>query len=175
MSGRLKQLTFWAVAPMLMVLLVSACVPFTSPSSHGPGVPDGSIVTEVTRIVDGDTLYLAVYGERVRLIGIDTPEISGNEECYGSEATDFLDSLVPPGTEVEVVFDVEQFDQYGRYLAYLYRSVDGLFVNEKMIADGYARRVTFPPNVAHVDEFRDAEADARADNLGLWGGCPANR
>ena len=103
------------------------------------------------------------------MIGIDTPEVRPEAECYGPEASEHLEDLVPVGTEVLVVFDVERTDQYGRNLAYLY--TDDAFVNEEMVSDGYARVYTFEPNTAHVDELRDAEGSARASGLGLWGAC----
>lgn len=131
---------------------------------------DGEVMT-VERIVDGDTLYLSGLPERARLIGIDTPETVAPDspvECFGPEATGHLTELVPPGSEVVVTFDVERIDQYDRPLVYLYRASDDLFVNEAMLADGYAQVVTHPPNVAHVDVFRNAQASAREDGLGLW-------
>lgn len=72
-----------------------------------PTSRDG-LVTEVTEIVDGDTLYVVALEERVRLIGIDTPETrSGPVECFGPEATDHITSLVPVGTAVVIEYDVD--------------------------------------------------------------------
>ncbi len=124
----------------------------------------------VESITDGDTLRVTG-GVRVRLIGIDTPEVSGGIECFGQEATVHLGGLIPPGTAVRLEFDVERADRYGRTLAYVHRVADGLFVNLAMAADGYAAQLTVPPNVAHADEFGRAVAEARAANLGLWSAC----
>lgn len=74
---------------------------------------------------------------------------------------------------MRLVYDVERTDRYGRTLAYVYRSPDALFVNVALVRDGYARVATYPPNVAHVDQFRAAETEAREADRGLWGGCPA--
>lgn len=141
-----------------------------SPNPGGATLPDGDATT-VERIVDGDTLYLTGLAERVRLIGIDTPEtVAPNTpvECFGPEATAHLGSLVPPGTEVVVTWDVERIDRFGRPLVYLHRASDGLFVNERMLVDGFAQMVTHPPNVARVDTFRAAQAAAREAGRGLW-------
>lgn len=132
----------------------------------------------VVRIVDGDTLVVRFttggHEEKVRLIGIDTPETHGRgglKECFGKEATAHFARLVPPGTEVRVVRDIEARDRYDRLLAYLYRARDDLFVNRAMAEDGYADLLTYPPNVAHTNELREAVADAREGNRGLWKAC----
>lgn len=106
----------------------------------------------VVAITDGDTLRVRISGveERVRLIGIDTPETHGRgglRECFGAEATERLKKLVPPGTSVR------------------------LGVNLAMARDGYAAALTIPPNVTHADAFRDAVAEAREAGRGLWSAC----
>lgn len=132
----------------------------------------------VVKVVDGDTIDVSIGGrhERVRLIGINTPETVDPRrpvECFGHEASERTKSLLAPGTEVDLVRDVEPRDTYGRLLAYVYRYPDGLFVNLDLVADGYADLLTFPPNVAHVDEFRRAAAAARVAGKGLWSRCQA--
>lgn len=137
-----------------------------------PALPAGDDVV-VERIVDGDTLVVDG-GTRVRLIGIDTPETVDPRrpvECFGQEASGHLTELVPPGTAVRLVYDVERLDRYERTLAYLYRSADGLFVNAAMVRDGYASSYTVPPNVAHADEFVALQREAREAGRGLWGEC----
>ncbi|MHB1139826.1 MAG: thermonuclease family protein, partial [Microthrixaceae bacterium] len=129
---------------------------------------------EVVRIVDGDTVLVALGDgaeERVRLIGIDTPESvkpGTPVMCFGKEATAHLGELIPAGTAVRLERDVEARDRYDRLLAYVYRASDGEFVNLRMAADGFADQATYPPNVAHVDEFRDAVRSARDSGSGLW-------
>ena len=127
-------------------------------------------------VTDGDTITVSVNGtkEKVRLIGIDTPETKKPDtpvQCFGPEASAYATSLLPAGTPLHLERDVEPRDKYGRLLAYVYRSEDGLFVNLEIVANGYARLLTFPPNVAHVDEFVAAARTAEADNFGLWAGC----
>ncbi len=130
----------------------------------------------VVRVVDGDTVVADVGGqeERVRLIGIDTPESvkkGSPVECFGKEASHRTAELLPEGTPVRLVLDVEERDRYERLLAYVYRASDGLFVNLALVTDGYAGLLTYPPNVAHTDDFRRAVTDARADGVGLWAAC----
>ena len=147
------------------------------PPPTGPvaqGLPDGVDVA-VERIVDGDTIVVSG-GIHVRLIGVDTPETVDPRRpvaCFGKEASGFISSLLPRGTAVRLVGDVEQEDRYGRVLAYVYRRDDGLFVNAELVRQGYANVLTVPPNLAHTDEFEAAARDARVASLGLWSACPA--
>jgi len=111
---------------------------------------------------------------KIRLIGIDTPETnhpSRTVECFGAEASSFLSELLPLGTDVRLVYDVQRQDRYGRTLAYVYRVEDGLFVNVELVREGYAQVYTAPPNVAHVDELLALQAEARAAQRGLWSAC----
>lgn len=117
----------------------------------------------VTRIVDGDT-FDCRGGPRVRLIGIDTPELS--QVPYGAQASEALAELMPVGTEVALERDVELRDRYGRRLAYVWR--DGAMVNWAMVRNGWAVLLTYPPNVQYVDRFEAAERAARAEGVGLW-------
>jgi micrococcal nuclease len=130
----------------------------------------------VSTIVDGDTIDADIGGEteRVRLIGIDTPESVSRttpHQCYGTEATDALRGLIPPGTELLVERDTEARDRYGRLLLYLWRVDDGLFVNEWMVANGFANAATYAPNDHRASVFVAAEAAARAKVIGLWLNC----
>jgi len=130
----------------------------------------------IDRVVDGDTIVAIIDGQRekVRLIGIDTPETVKPDspvECFGPEASAFTKSLLPEGTPIRIERDVEARDKYDRLLGYIYRADDGLFVNLEIIAKGYANLLTYPPNVAHVEEFKAAATAAREADLGLWAGC----
>ncbi len=161
---------------LVVLLLITACRgaerPGVPASTTAPLVPNATI----RRVVDGDTVVADIDGteERVRLIGIDTPETKKPDtpvQCFGPEASDFTKSLLPKGTPVLLVRDIEARDKYDRLLAYVYRTSDGLFVNLDIMRQGFARLLTIPPNVAHVDEFVAAAKAARKENLGLWGGC----
>ena len=140
-----------------------------------PGRGD-SAAAVVSKEVDGDTIHVHISGgdEKVRFIGINTPETHGPgglKECYGQEAAARMAELLPVGTKVDLVGDKDQRDRYGRLLAYVYRDRDDLFVNLAMVQQGFAEAYTFPPNTAHEGEFVAAAAKARDENLGLWGAC----
>jgi len=142
----------------------------------GPALTTYAPNATLVRVVDGDTIQVEVDGQRekVRLIGIDTPETkkpNSPVECFGPEASAFTTSLLPEGTPLLLERDVEARDDYDRLLAYVYRADDGLFVNLEIVAQGYANLLTFPPNVAHVDDFVAAARAAEAADLGLWRAC----
>jgi len=135
----------------------------------------------VKRAVDGDTLLLES-GERIRLIGIDTPEIhesnklrrdsqrSGQDmhtiQALGRQSYNFTRQLVE-GKRVNLEFDVEKQDKYKRLLAYVYLK-DGTFVNAEIVRQGYASLMTFPPNVKYADLFLKLYQEARDNKRGLW-------
>ena len=141
-----------------------------------PATTAGQVVATVERVVDGDTVVVDIEGseERLRLIGIDTPESVKPDtpvECFGQEASDFTKGLLPEGTQVSLERDVEARDDYGRLLVYVTRVADGMFVNLEIMEQGYARPLTIPPNVAHVDDFVAAARRAEQANTGLWAAC----
>ncbi len=147
--------------------------PTATTGPRSTGLPAGDDVV-VERVVDGDTIVVGD-GERVRLIGIDTPETKDPREpvgCFGREASRRTGELLPAGTPVRLEYDVERTDRYGRTLAYVYRASDGLFVNAALVRDGYAYAYTYPPDVAHSDELVALQREAREANRGLWGACP---
>jgi len=128
----------------------------------------GKTTHKVARVIDGDTIELGS-GERVRYIGIDTPETkhpSKPVEYYGREADSANRALVE-GTEVRLEFDVQERDQYGRLLAYVY--VDDIFVNAWLVENGYAQVLTVPPNVRYAERFLELQGKARREGRGLWG------
>ncbi len=160
------------LAPALAGLL--ALVGCTAQGERG--LPREPGQAEVTRVVDGDTIEVRVGGavETVRLLGIDTPESVDPRspvECFGREASEHTASLLPPGTPVVLVRDVEARDRYDRLLAYVYRSGDGTFVNHVLVRDGFAAVLTYPPNVAHAAELTAAARQARDEGRGLWSAC----
>lgn len=123
----------------------------------------------VLRAIDGDTIELTD-GERVRYIGIDTPESVDPRrpvECLGQEAARRNRELTL-GRTVYLESDIENRDRYGRLLRYVYLA-DGTMVNEMLAREGFAEPATVPPNVRYVKLFRDAGAEARNAQIGLWG------
>lgn len=136
----------------------------TVPADSGPPGPAGATrPCRVIRVVDGDTIECAGLG-RVRLIGMDTPELS--QAPHGRLATEALVALLPEDRTVDLELDVERRDRYGRSLAYLW--ADGAMLNWRLVRQGWAVVLTYPPNVRYVDWFVDAQRRARADEVGLW-------
>jgi len=123
----------------------------------------------VSRVVDGDTIVVEG-DQKVRLIGVDTPETvkPGHPlEPYGKEASDFTKQMLE-GKTVSMEMDVNDTDQYDRQLRYVYLE-DGTFFNELLIKEGYATVFTSPPDIKHADLFLKAQQYARDNNKGLWG------
>lgn len=138
--------------------------------------PGGSATAQVERVVDGDTIAVTLSGaaERVRYIGVDTPETvkpNAPVECFGPAASAFNRQLVRTGERVTLRFDRELRDRYGRLLAYVYRDRDALFVNARLIGAGAARTLQIAPNTAHAAELARLQAQARAAGRGLWSAC----
>ena len=166
----------WRIAIALVLANAAVAAVLVVRSGAGDGADLPPDVGVVEWVVDGDTVDIDIDGreERVRLVGINTPEThmaTGAPECFGSEAFAFTRSLLPAGTEVRLVRDVVGRDDYGRLLAYVYRREDDLFVNEALVAGGYARPLSIGPNTAHRDRFVAAASAANAADLGLWASC----
>lgn len=139
----------------------------------------------VKRIIDGDTISVFSGGKivKIRLIGIDAPESTGNNKAYrnsnrtgkdlkaiisqGKQAIAFLKTYLKKGDVVFLEFDIVKQDKYGRTLAYVYLS-DGRFLNNLMISSGYASPLTIAPNVKNKDLFLKSFQTAREKKIGLW-------
>ncbi|HMK44774.1 MAG TPA: thermonuclease family protein [Dissulfurispiraceae bacterium] len=122
-------------------------------------------------VLDGDSVIVedpdnAGGRIEVRLIGIDAPEMG--QEPWGRRAKVHLKALFRKfGSSVQLQYDVERRDRYGRVLAYLWTR-SGVLLNLRMVADGYAIAYTVPPNVLHADRIADAQKKARQHHAGLW-------
>ena len=152
----------------VLVLVLGGCG-----GRAGPSPPANAVVVSV---IDGDTIVVRIGDrhEHVRLIGIDTPEtVAPNKPvmCFGKEASHETATLLPPGTAVQLVRDVEARDDYARLLAYVYRVPDGVFVNLRLAEEGYADVLSIAPNTTYAGAFRAAVAAARTARRGLWGAC----
>jgi micrococcal nuclease len=165
---------------LLLAVLLAACGSrsprlSTSPAERAtwPEAPPHAVVARVDRVVDGDTFVADIGGrrERVRVIGVDTPETVAPGrpvERYGKEASNFAKHMLA-GVTVRLGGDAEPRDRYDRLLAYVWLP-DGTFWNALLAAEGYAQLITVPPNVTYVELFRQLVAEARNSHRGLWAG-----
>lgn len=130
----------------------------------------------VIEVIDGDTMDLLIGGhrQRVRLIGVDTPETKHPRksiQCFGPEAAAYTKSMLAKGTKVRLERDSEGRDVYDRLLVYLFRDADDLFINLELVRLGFAHVLTIEPNIAYLDKFVAASRDAQSSKLGLWQAC----
>ena len=144
---------------------------FLFASSFVSGAAERREVT-VGNVIDGDTFQLKS-GEKIRLLGIDTPEYqpwNGRVDHYGKEASQFAKKLLS-GQNVLLESDIDPKDKYGRTLAYVYLK-DGTFVNKLLVENGYAEAKYYKPNELHRLELNAVERKARSEKKGLWKGKP---
>lgn len=181
----IRNYPLYPVRPFLLFILLALLLANPLYARPKPKAPD-PITATVIRVVDGDTLKVrtgARQEESIRLIGIDTPESKANKKArkdaersnsdvktitaMGKESAKFTETLVKPGDEVRIEFDVKPRDQYGRLLGYVYLS-NGKMLNEEIIKAGYASVLTYPPNVKFQECFSQAYKKARDGKKGLW-------
>jgi micrococcal nuclease len=169
----------FGLALFLALILGAGCEPL-APENRARE-EDGLVAVRVVRVVDGDTLVAAMPDgaeERLRLIGVDTPEISEPPEPFGLEAAAYAAEHLD-GRRVFLETDVTPRDRYGRLLGYLWldspsgspgedQMREKLF-NARLLLDGYAQLMTVPPNVKYADNFREFQREARENGRGLWG------
>lgn len=166
-------------SPLVLLCLTLLC----AGSSRGYAQPHQT--ASVLAVVDGDTLRISLDGKRqlLRLIGVDTPESRPNPRAerqaarsasdtttileLGSRATRVVEQLVPVGSTIQVEFDVERHDRYGRLLGYAYLP-NGDMLNERLLSLGYAHPLTVPPNIRYAARLRAAFQAGRAAQRGLW-------
>lgn len=131
----------------------------------------------VKRVIDGDTIELE-NKQIVRYIGVDSPELHHPKkpvECFASSAAEFNRQLVE-GKTVLLEKDVSETDKYKRLLRYVYLTEEAsssgkIFVNKKLVEEGYAYAATFPPDVKYAEIFRQAQEEAMKNKRGLWKSC----
>jgi micrococcal nuclease len=178
MSKELKYIQIAALLITAVIYLGIKNYPFTKSAASQPASPG---FYYISRVVDGDTLKLSS-GEKVRLIGVDTPEVyygdkllrdskrSGTDiktiQSLGAKASRFTKDLCL-GKRARLEYDVVKHDKYGRVLAYVYLE-DGTFVNAKIAEEGYGQIMTIPPNVKYADYFLKLERQAKDGKKGLW-------
>lgn len=137
------------------------------------GSPSGAFAYDrregvVRWVIDGDTFVLSS-GERVRLLGVNAPENEpwkNKVEPYGREAAQYAKKMLT-GEKVYLEGDLEEKDKYGRTLAYVFLA-DGVFINERLVAEGLARARYYAPNGRYRVILRRAEEEAKKSGKGLW-------
>lgn len=125
---------------------------------------------KVTRIIDGDTIEIEG-GIRIRLIGIDTPELKNkdkNIDCYALEAKNKTSELLI-GKSVFLEKDVSETDKFGRLLRYVYLGSE--LINNTLIKEGYAKVATYPPDIKYSSVFVQSQREAIKNSSGLWSKC----
>lgn len=142
---------------------------------------ENAVITSctVSYVIDGDT-FVADFGngveEKIRLIGIDTPEsVHADEEkntIWGQYASDHTKAILSEGQTVYLEYDVSATDKYGRTLAYVWLSEDtsdiGNMLNAKLLADGYAMDKVYAPNDKYANDFKSIRQTAEYNGTGLW-------
>ena len=150
------------------------------------------VLGTVSKVVDGDTIDVVAnfpfgYGDdcpvtagqtyRVRLVGVDTPEVYGQEECYGQEASDYVKGLLQDKA-VCLMRDTSCTDRYDRLLAYVWVDTDPstpgceLFLNGDLAWQGYGNAMPYPPDTLLVPSIQASECEAYKARRGMWSACP---
>lgn len=163
---RNRKLFFVIIVVTVLVLIISWAVVAKANRL------DEDKLYKVVRVIDGDTFDVKIGWKTatVRMLGIDTPETVDprkDPQCFGKEASDETKTLlVGHSVQLKKNPNRELKDRYGRYLLYVYR--DGLFVNEYLVANGFAREYTYGSPYVFRDDFRKKEDEAKHDKRGLW-------
>lgn len=170
----LKNRWIFAVVAVIAVVFISLASAYFSKQQSDAEY----IAAQVIRVIDGDTIVVAVKGkeERVRMIGLDAPESVSAEESensvYGELASEYTRQKLKEGTTVYLTFDEEKTDQYGRMLAYVwldkdFENIESLY-QRQMIRDGYAFAIKFEPNTMYWQILHISMQEAINSRVGLW-------
>jgi len=165
------------MACLAALLLKGGCTPRPT-AERQPDAAGSRVPAQVTHVADGDTIAVSLGGreEEVRMIGVDTPETVDPDEpvqCFGPQASAFTHRLLD-GAPVELGFDTERRDVYGRLLAYVYLPngrPGGRLVEAMLARRGLARPLTIAPNDSHAALFKRLAGRAAQRGRGLWGAC----
>jgi len=175
-TGKRCQRVWLAAAAFLAIFLLAGCASSDDSddafirqiAQNYPELKDRAYETAmVRRVIDGDT-FETDGGAKVRLIGVNTPEVGARAEPYGEEASEFSRKRLS-GQKVYMFADASDKDRYGRLLRYVFIENDPVMYNETLLAEGYANVMTVPPNVMFAEKFLALERQARENQKGLWG------
>ena len=141
-------------------------------------VPNSARSGRVTHVSDGDTAYIDPLrfgttasswdGRKARFIGVDTPEVYGDSECYGEKASSFTKRKLE-GRAVKLTYGEDPIDPYDRALVYIW--LDGKMFNATLIRKGFATVEIYSPNDRYESRFKRLQSRARQNERGLWGAC----
>lgn len=163
--------------------IVQSFFPNVQPAQHRQQAQtsENVVVTEATvsRVVDGDTIWVVVDNEevKVRFIGMDCPENTKEVEAYGQESTDFVVDALPLGSTVYLQEDADPYDRYGRLLAYIWLekpesdsedSIQTHMLNAQLLDTGLAQVMQIEPNSRYAELFQSIESKASLDRRGMW-------
>lgn len=180
----------WLITLALIAIAVAApSVAFAQDDDEVDEIPGDAVQVHFVDVIDGDTFdvdYDLGSGEdldRIRMIGIDTPETNysfGNEpECFGHEATSRTESLLLSAEEIWVERDVDPVDPNDRLLRYVWyisgtEDAEVILLNEQLVEEGYALAIDYEPNLEYQDRLDDAEIRAIEEGRGMWTTCDAS-
>lgn len=166
------------LALLVLAITPAACTPLAPTTVTPPPIQE---VATVDYVIDGDTIdVITPSGEthRVRLLGINTPEVSHDDEpgqCGGEEAAEQLRALLPEGTRVHLQSDTaaDDEDRYGRLLRYVELET-GDDAGYELVSAGYAHAwvPASAPDPDRIDAYQDATDAAEEGNVGSWATCP---
>jgi micrococcal nuclease len=154
-----------------------------NPAAPGKDSLPGLLEATITYVVDGDTVHVVLANgrkEKVRFIGVNTPESTKKIEPYGKEAAAYTERRLD-GRKIWLEKNVAERDKYGRLLAYVWLSppkddgeaeVRARMFNAELLLEGYAQVMTVPPDVKYADLFVKLQREAREAKKGLWGRRP---
>jgi micrococcal nuclease len=164
---------------LVLAMFISGCIPTENMGSEDqepfasqifkdyPELLDREYeITVIKRIVDGDT-FVTNSGQKVRMIGVNTPEVFGESEYYGQEASNFSKQQLE-GQTVYLFKDVSDTDKYDRWLRFVFIEEDPIMFNETLIMEGYANTMSLSPDVLFTKKFSLLRREAQDNGIGLW-------
>lgn len=173
---RLRFLIALGIIICILFILYRILAQYQPRTSHSPintitNSPTISVIeSTVSFVYDGDTIQISD-GTKVRLIGIDAPEVAhdnSNQQCFATESAKLLKELILD-QKISIEQDKQKQDVYGRMLGYIW--TDNVFINDFMIRQGYAKSMPIKPNTKYAVLFYDAQKDAQENKRGLWKEC----